>query len=418
MSTWRRRSRLNEFIRNSPWIEPAAAILVAIVIARGLRHTDEALRWKVFDFSADGARAVLGVFIASMLTFIVLVASTLLLVVQLASAALTPRIILPTFRNIRIRLALSTFFFAYALAIALIGRIEDDRVPQLALAFTIVANVLSAIFFVYFVMAIGMGLRPAFVLTRLAEIGRRVICEVYPREYDGTDVNGDSCAPALAIDSRATPVEYTGSSGALLAFDAQGLIDYAVQHDAVVELVPHVGDFVSHGEAVFKIHTSHTVDPQPLQDMISLGAERTFQQDATLSLRNIVDIANKALSPAINDPTTAVLAIDQLQRLLRTGGGRQLHSGRQTDAAGKVRLLFPTPKWEQFVGIACEEIRTYGATSPRILQRLEMMLVQLSETLREPRRPALREALRRIDATIASHAVDGPQEAPSRLLWD
>jgi uncharacterized membrane protein len=176
-----------------------------------------------------------------------------------------------------------------------------------------------------------------------------------------------------------------------------------------------VGTFVSRDEVLFRVHCDGAVDCHSLKSMVLCGAERTFEQDATLAFRNIVDIANKALSPAINDPTTAVLAIDQLQRLLRTVAGRKIHSGRLADASGKVRLLFPTPKWEQFVSIACEEIRLYGATSPRILQRLRTMLTTLNEVLPEPRRAALREELRLTEATAN---VAPPLGAPSRLIWD
>jgi uncharacterized membrane protein len=414
MTNWRRRSRFHEYLRNSPWLAPAGSILVAIAVARLLRVTDNALHWRVFDFTTEGAIALLGAFIGAMLTFLVLVASTLLLVVQLASAALTPRIIVPIFRNPRIRVALSMFLFSYAFSIALIGRIDTGHVPQLAIAFAIVANVGSVVFFVYFVMSIGMGLRPAFVLTRLAERGRHVIFEVYPEGYDASDLSGDA-RPQPPDNGRVAIVELDAPSGVLLAFDAQGLIDFATRHDAVIELLPHVGDFVSRDEAVFRVHCDKAIDGRELGNMILLGPERTFEQDATLAFRNIVDIANKALSPAINDPTTAVLAIDQLQRLLRTVAGRKIHSGRHADASGNIRLLFPTPKWEQFVSIACEEIRLYGATSPRILQRLRTMLTTLNEVLPEPRRAALREELRLTEATAN---VAPPLGAPSRLIWD
>ncbi len=417
MTNWRRRSRFREFLRNSLWIAPAATIILAIVVGRLLRECDQALHWKVFTFTPDGAQALLGAFIGAMLTFLVLVASTLLLVVQLASAALTPRIILPTFRNPLIRIALSMFLFSYTLSIAVIGRMRPDFVPQIALAVTIVANVASVVFFVYFVMAVGMGLRPAFVLTRLAESGRRVIFEVYPDAYDADEIEREP-RTLPSNNGKVTLVPHVGTSGVLLAFDAQGLVDFATEQDAVIELVPHVGNFVSREEALFKIHCERAIDVRPLAGMILVGAERTFEQDATLAFRNIVDIANKALSPAINDPTTAVLGIDQLQRLLRTVAGRKIHSGRQADASGTVRLLFPTPKWEQFVSTACEEIRLYGATTPRILNRLRLMVLKLLETIPESRHAALRDELRALDATAAAAGTTVAQPPAARLIWD
>jgi uncharacterized membrane protein len=408
---------VNEFVRSTLWLGPALSIVLGVVLARLLRLIDNLFQWTLFNFTAEGARAILGVFIASMLTFVVLVASTLLLVVQLVSAQLTPRIILPTFRDPRIRVALSSFLFSYAISIAIIARVEDSFVPQLAVVAAIVINAFSVVYFVYFVMAMGMALRPANVLTQLAAAGRRVVTDIYPHGYDAGDPNGEMTAPPMDADQATMVVVHTGASGVLLAFDSGGFVDYATQHDAVIEIIPPVGDFVANGEALFRIYGRGTIDPDALKKRVAFGAERTFEQDPTLALRNIVDIANKALSPAINDPTTAVLAIDQIHRVLRWVGGRKLHSGRLNDPSGKVRLLFPTPKWNQFVTVACEEIRLYGADSPRILQRLRTMLLQLCELLPEARRPALRDELRLVDSLLKSPASER-SEAPARIMWD
>src|SRR6185369_5471942 len=119
-----------------------------------------------------------------------------------------------------------------------------------------------------------------------------------------------------------------------------------------------------------------------------VGPERTIEQDATFSFRVIVDIAIKALSRAINDPTTAVLAIDQLHRLLRAVGRRHLHDDVIRDAGGAVRVVFRTPDWEDFVQLSCREIRMYGADNYQIARRMRAMLRNLLAVLPEARQPA------------------------------
>ena len=94
-----------------------------------------------------------------------------------------------------------------------------------------------------------------------------------------------------------------------------------------------------------------------------------MEQDPTFALRILVDIAIKALSAAINDPTTAVMAIDQLHRLLRVVGLRHLRNEELRDAAGKLRLVYLTPNWEDYVHLTCTEIRHCGAGSVQIVRR-------------------------------------------------
>ena len=120
----------------------------------------------------------------------------------------------------------------------------------------------------------------------------------------------------------------------------------------------------------------------------------------TFAFRVIVDIAIKALSKAINDPTTAVLAIDQLHRLLRNVGKRHLHDEQISDGSGRLRVLFPTPNWEDFVQLACREIRFYGAENFQIARRLRAMIDNLVKTLPESRRPALRQERDLLDRAI------------------
>jgi uncharacterized membrane protein len=118
-----------------------------------------------------------------------------------------------------------------------------------------------------------------------------------------------------------------------------------------------------------------------------------MEQDPAFAFRVLVDVAAKGLSPAINDPTTAVLAIDQLHHLLRHVGNRRLDNGEVRDAAGRVRLLYRTPDWEDFVTLAVTEIRHFGVGSIQVARRLRAMLEDLIQTVPEERAAILREEL-------------------------
>ena len=119
-----------------------------------------------------------------------------------------------------------------------------------------------------------------------------------------------------------------------------------------------------------------------------------MEQDPMFAFRMIVDIASKGLSPAINDPTTAVLALDQLHHLLRHVGSRRLDDEKVRDATGRIRLIYRTPDWEDFVRLAVTEIRQFGGSSIQIARRLRAMLENLIETLPEERAEALRQELK------------------------
>ena len=181
--TWLQRYQLKRTFRRSLWLMPVLAIGLVLVVAPLLRWLDRATGWSWFNFTPDGARTILGAFTSSMLTFVVFVVSSLLIVVQLASAQLTPRIIAMVFADRRLKWVLSIFTFAYTYTIAASGRIEDTT-PQLPVAFAIVCNLACIAIFFWFVQWLGGSLRPIAVLQSVAEEGRAVVESVYPEPFD------------------------------------------------------------------------------------------------------------------------------------------------------------------------------------------------------------------------------------------
>ena len=125
----------------------------------------------------------------------------------------------------------------------------------------------------------------------------------------------------------------------------------------------------------------------------------------------MVDIANKGLSPAINDPTTAVLALDQIHHLLRDVGRRHLDDERVRDRAERLRLVYRTPDWEDFVRLAVTEIRQFGGSSMQIARRLRAMLENLIQTLPEERAALLREELKLLHRSVEQFFVEPEDRA-------
>jgi len=120
-----------------------------------------------------------------------------------------------------------------------------------------------------------------------------------------------------------------------------------------------------------------------------------------------VDVAIRALSPAINDPTTAVQALDQIEDLLRRLGRRELEAGYAGDATGTLRLIFPTPTWEDYLALAFDEIRQYGATSIQVMRRLRSALMDLADAVPVPeRRVAVQHYLDHLNLAVERHIID------------
>jgi uncharacterized membrane protein len=395
--TWLQRYRVRSFLRNSVWFPPLIGMVTALLVHAVGRHVDAMLGWKAV-IGVEGARAVLAALASSMLTFIVFVFSILLLAVQLASAQLTPRIIATFYRNRVLKLSLTVFVFAFTYTLGVLSRI-DESVPQISLWVAVYSSVACVGVFLYMIDNVGKSLRPVSVLTRIGSTGREVIQDVYPGTVVGTaDIPTNV---ALAPGRGTARIVASTRTGVILAFDVAGLVDLARRADCLIEFVPQVGNFVAGDDPLFRLYGGGEAIPDRLLDhAVAIGPERTMEQDPEFAFRIIVDIASKALSPAINDPTTAVLALDQIHRLLREVAKRQLDTGRVHDDAGVLRLAYRTPDWEDFVGLAVTEIRQFGRDSVQIARRMRAMLENLIDVV-----PPQRAAPLRVELELLSRGV-------------
>jgi uncharacterized membrane protein len=403
--TWLQRYRIRHYVRNSIWIIPVAAMVIALVCVQLLHWLDERMGWQA-DLNPETTRVVLGMLAGAMFTFIVFVCSSLLLVVQLASAQLTPRVIGTMFQDPVTKLTLAVFVFAFAFALSALVRI-DNSVPLLSTRIAAYGCAASIGFFLYLIDHVGKMLRPSGALQSVASQAHRVINSVYRRRLK--DAGTPSTETAMLSGQSHTSTVTSPGVGVVLAFDVQGIVALGVRHDCLIELVPQVGDFVAPGDPLFRIHGGDALPVDPLRQSIAIGAERTMEQDPALAFRVIVDIASKGLSPAINDPTTAVLAIDRIHHLLRHIGSRRLDDEKVRDFSGRVRLVYRTPDWEDFVALAVTEIRHFGASSIQVARRLRAMLENLIRTLPEERAPPLLRELKLLKKS-AERSFQDPED--------
>jgi uncharacterized membrane protein len=396
--SWLQRYRFRSTLRNSVWVPPVLGLVAALLLHQVTRRLDAGMGWKA-DVGVDGARALLSALSSSMLTFIVFVFSILLVAVQLASAQLTPRIIALVFQSRVLRLSLTFFVFSFTFTLAVMTRI-DASVPQLSAWMAVYGSVASIVLFIYMIDHVGKALRPVSLLTSVGILGQEVIRQVYPRPVAAADEAPTNVALDFA-DEHARTVA-SEATGALLAFDEAGLVELARRAGGLIELVPQVGDFVTAGDALFRLYRGgEAIADRQLQEAVALGPERTMEQDPQFAFRIAVDIASKALSPAINDPTTGVLALDQLHRLLGAVARRRLDTGRVHDRDGQLRLAFRTPDWDDFVSLSITEIRQFGRGSIQIVRRMRAMLESLIKVV-----PPQRVALLRAELDLLSRGVE------------
>jgi uncharacterized membrane protein len=203
-------------------------------------------------------------------------------------------------------------------------------------------------------------------------------------------------------------LRYSGEPRVIARLELKELVRLSQRADAVIVMTCAVGDTVAEDTVLLEVHGgSDKLPEQELMRAIRLDRERTFEQDPKYPIRLLADIAIKALSPAINDPTTAVQTIDQIEDLLRRIGRRQLGAGHVKDANGVLRLVFPMPTWEDYLTLGFDEIRQYGATSVQVMRRLRAALVGLIESLSDDERAGtVRRYLEHLDLVIERSLLD------------
>jgi uncharacterized membrane protein len=289
----------------------------------------------------------------------------------------------------------------------------DQEVHQLVMLLATLLGILSFAAFLFLIDYASRLLRPISILAHIGSDGLAVIQSLYPSPTLPSDVHpGES----LDLGPPDRTIEQKIASGIALAVNLNKLASAAERSNGVIEFVPQVGDFVSDGEPLFNLYGgARLIADESLLALVAVGSERTLDQDPTFAFRIVVDMAIRALSPAINDPTTAVLAVDQLHRMLRMVGSRHLRTDKILNGSGQLRVVFRTPNWEDFIHLAFSEIRSCGSNNLQIVRRLRAMIENLIQTLPVHRHAVLLQELSLLDREIAKKFAYPEELALARI---
>jgi uncharacterized membrane protein len=399
--------RLLDRLRAQLWFIPGLAASGAFVLARTLVHLDRGViarhdTWFLFQGTPAAARELVSTIASATMTFTGLVFSITVLVLQLASAQFSPRV-LRTFledRHTHVAMAVfvGTFVFAMSLLLSIRGSTEHVElfVPALSVFVAFLLVLASVGVFIHYIHHIAHSVRAVTIIRRVADETRRAIDEMFPNT--GVD------APPVEVPRRArerpATVMFRGRAGHLAYVAEQSLLELAEAHDALIEVLPRVGDFVLSEAPVIRHWPADRRELARAVEALVIEPERTGHQDPGFGFRQLVDIAARALSPGINDPSTAVQVLDELHELLRHLAGRAFPSPVRANAAGTPRLILPRPPWDDFVHLALEEVRQYGAGSSQVMNRLRALLDDCLAFVPPDRAPPLAEQRGLLQAAV------------------
>ncbi|WP_405915353.1 DUF2254 domain-containing protein [Streptomyces sp. NBC_00728] len=408
MTSWATRFRLRQYAKASLWIVPLFGLVLGVALAEAASAVDGA-SWlpRTWNYSASTASSVLSSVVGAMIALLGFVVTIGVLVIQQATGTLSPRYMRLWYRDRLQKAVLATFTGTFAFAYTLLRSIETDSVPNLGVTLAGIAVSASLLLLLIYLNRFTHNLRPVAIADIVGRLGEQVLDRVAARVRSGAAQGG---APATA--GAVTRIR-AGRGGVIQAFDASGMVSLAARHDCVFVLAASVGDFVPPGGTVVEIHGGTSVpDPRRVTGLLALGPERTIEQDPAFALRILVDIAIRALSPAVNDPTTAVQVLNHVEAFLYAVGRVGLR-GRYVlaDDRGRPRLVLPGRSWEDYLELAVTEIRDYGASSVQVCRRLRALLEGLLTTLPEACGPALRAELGLLDRAVDSAFADAPSHA-------
>jgi uncharacterized membrane protein len=407
--------RLRRRVRHSlvaiPLVYLAAAIVLGDAAPALDRRYDPPFR---LDVDTDTARDILTATATGMIAFTGLVVSSVLVMVQFAAAQYSPRLVLWFRRDPIVKHAIGSFLATFLYSLVALRELQperDDTTPDVTVALALLLLGAATILFLVLLERVMDRLRPRTLYGAVAREGITAAHAIYPHAL--ADSVGDDRRWSVA---QPRVVAHRGRPGVIVSFDHEALLDVALAGDATIELVPGVGEFVAPGQALLRIHGSVGAGDELLRRALDVADERTIRQDPAFALRIIVDTAIRALSPAVNDPTTAVHALDVLEPFVRDLAGRDLEASVARGPDGTARLAWRSPSWPDLLELAFSEIRFYGASSVQIARRLRAVLEDLRAATPPVRHPALDAQLALLDASVgAVHPAGSPEYAAARV---
>jgi uncharacterized membrane protein len=403
---WNIRFRLRQYVKNSLWIAPLVAGLAGLVLAELAYAFDMSTDLGLLQYSPETATAVVSASIAAVVSLTGFVVTVTVLGVQQATGIFSPRYMRLWYRDGRLKLVLAELVGTLMFCIAVIRRIQPDAVPDISVSLAGLGLMVGLLLFLLYFDRFLHRMRPVAVAALLAREGHCAFEDWMDEAVrpEITLVTGGWTPPGTP-----TFVLRSTGSGAIQAIDTRGLIALARQHGCLIVFRHSVGDFVPVGATILEVHGA-ALPPaatRRIAGTVALGAERTIEQDPAFAIRVMVDIAIRALSPAVNDPTTAVQVLDYLEETLRVVGSTARPTGGASGEPLASGVVVPVRTWHDFLALGITEIREYGAASIQVVRRLRALLEELGELVLPENRAAVLEELRRLEATVTASYASG-----------
>ncbi|MGW5277132.1 DUF2254 domain-containing protein [Streptomyces sp. NPDC004044] len=389
-------SPLREHLRDTFWFAPTVGLLCSFALWWGVSALDAEIVTHLKDEQAyeevgdlirfaDDARTIVTTVSSAMMTFIGVVFSISLVAVQMASGQLTPRVVRIFVRSRISKLTLTVFLATFAFSLLVLTSYESESdprrvtsVPLLQSMLTLVMVGLSLLLFIAYVSSTLRLMQVGPVVDRITRESLRVLGGMPGGVWE-----------ELPLEPETARIGHSGRAGVLREVNVARLVRAARRQGVVLRLIPRIADFVVPGTPVLAVHGGAAPPRRMLMCTISVGVERTSQQDLAFGLRQLSDIALRALSPAVNDPTTAVQCLDRIVQLLAAIVDLPLGAVQHRDGAGAVRLVQDGPEWTDLVDLAFEEIRWCATRSPQVSRRMLAGIDEVVSLAPEDRKGAL-----------------------------
>ncbi|WP_328394244.1 DUF2254 domain-containing protein [Streptomyces sp. NBC_00390] len=372
-------SPLREHLRDTFWFAPTLALVLVCVLwwaadsldALILDSLQEAGQYDDVHYLtgiAEDAKTIVTTISAAMMTFIGVVFSISLVAVQMAAGNFSPRVVRIFIRSRISKLTFSVFLATFLLSLLVLTAYDSESdpalvksVPLVQSALTLLMVALSLLLFIAYVTQTLQLMKVGPVVERVTKESLHVLAKMPVQAAEGE--------PLAAEVAR---VNHQGRSGTLRDVHVARLVRIARRRGVVLRLIPRIGDFVVPGMPVIAVHgePGHVPVRWALRSTVSVGVERTFHQDLGFGLRQLSDIALRALSPAVNDPTTAVQCLDRIVLFLAMVSNRPLGAVHHRDSKGVVRLVQDVPEWGDLVDLGFTEIRGCAVGSPQVSRRM------------------------------------------------
>jgi uncharacterized membrane protein len=402
-----------------PIIYTVTAVAASLVLPRlEYRYLSE-FRHAV---AAPVAIAVFSSIASGMLALTGLVFSLAFVMVQFSSLAYSPRLVLWFSQDPVISHGMGIFTATFIYSLSALSWVDRDRagsVPYFSTWIVIVLVIMSVMVLALLIERLAT-LQVSGVVAFVGRKGRQVIAEMYsePASAEAANPSAVMTPDSPALPPASQSVTYSGAPLPIARYDIVTLVDLAKHAGGVIAMPLAVGDTCVEGDVIARVHGGrHSIPSDALLKAVWLQHQRTFDQDPKYALRLLVDIAIRALSPAINDPTTAVQTVDEIEDLLHRICARNLEVGQFTDSGGALRVVMPTPTWEDFLSLALDEIRLCGATSLQVMRRLRAALINLDRIAPPARREAIRDYLAHLDVT-AKQAIHDSEDLTTAMQQD